>query len=210
MLSDVEKLGQWLGEWRVFCALEDDVDDGSEVDVAGGVMTVGEDVLNFPVESGQIRLLRPSCAATAARPRYVAVLEVLEDGAGLVAPFSPLGEPATPEEWRTGLDHMHLRVVEVWNACRVSAAHIDDGWSVAVLSPEDMCSLRMLHSGGCVDDERVGVALVHASDPRREYMRRERFWMRRWALSVRYGGDHANVEALPRAAERVDDGRKDV
>ena len=206
MKNEADRLGRWLADWRGFRALEDGEPLPQSTEEGDGSLAPPARCRPqpHPTASGQIRLLRPACPVTGSRLRFVAVIEVAGDGGALVAPFSPLAEPATPDELLTSHSQMHLRVIEVWNRVWVSSGHIDDSWYVAALDTAEIGAVKALIGESAPDPERVGVPIRHSRDPRWVYRRRERFWIERWAASVRYGAAD-RLDELPRAAEALGD-----
>ncbi len=189
---EVERLSRWIYEWNLLQAAVDVTDMGDvaeclypcladeeknkryeEVMPDGGVAP-----MDSHVEVGQIRLMAPSGDEEMV---FVAVVSIASDGVSCCVPFSPLAEPATPDELLSGRDAAVVRVLSLWNMRDVPNSIVGKSWVVDKLDASEVARLQRAvfaykSDGYLPDDMRkdTGSQLVHPEDPRREYMNMER------------------------------------
>lgn len=169
-----------------------------------------------PLTVGDIRLLPPGQTPGRERPLLVAVLRIAAPRA-LAAPFGPYAVPATPDEWRTRLEPVALRVLCVWNARWFEAVQLARGWRVGRLPAADLRAAERIFQGLEIPAarppdlrRRIGPPLIDPRDPRHAYRRAETADLDVAAAAVSEalsGYPEAaddDAEALPRAAEKRD------
>ncbi|MBR4170795.1 MAG: hypothetical protein IKR48_04005 [Kiritimatiellae bacterium] len=129
------------------------------------------------IAPGQIRILSKRFTTDPDVIPYVAVLEEWHEGMWLVIPFSQYSYPATPGEMTTGLRHLGLRVMQVWNARTMQEPLLAKSFLFGEL-PDSVCQdgLSLFrHEMGGVDlpegfDSLRGCAITMEADPRRDYV----------------------------------------
>lgn len=176
-----DKLRAWLAEWRADQLL-------GEHEAAGAGVVLG--LRSRPktakgLKEGAIVLLQPACPVAAARPRYLAVLNVdAEADEMLVAPFSRFGCPAVRGELLMRADSLPVRVLCLWNARRVCASGLPPFWKTGRLTAKEVADAIVIRngmaSGAAVPkqlEHRVGPPLQHPLDPRHDYIADERHWL---------------------------------
>lgn len=189
-----QRLGRWLFEWELEQNLWAEDASSAEHEAAmptlitfPDTMPVHEPETSIPVETGQIRLLRPDTVETEAHPRYLAIISDWEEDTVLATPFSRFAEPATRGEWETARDIPCLRTLCLWNTHSVSTHSLRDSWHVDSLSPEELsnawsvfrsCSMGMELPVELQD--RIGPPVLHPEDPRIIYQDEEVEWMLKW------------------------------
>ena len=210
------QLQRWLAEWRLDGLLGGEP-PGHEPAAPDDAFRRANGPAGPPPEpttlaAGDIRLLFPDVPATAARPRYVAILEPPRAGRQLAAPFGRFAEPGLPGEWATGRTEPPLRVLCLWNARALPRAVVAKSWLVGRMTPRetaDARSVRRSLRANRPPSPRLAAAtgppLLHPADPRWEYRDQELEWMRE--LEGEASGTEEGMEkyALPAAGEEADD-----
>lgn len=179
-----ERLARWLRE-RQF-QLTALAEEKAPPSVAAALRVAGpldDLVAPFDVEPlrlGEIRLLSSWLLPAAERPVYVAVLADWADELMLVAPFSPLSEPATTGEWKTGREAAGLAVLCLWNSHTVPTATLARSWIVDHLSEAERADawtvFQHIATGKPLTGaltEQVGIPIADQDDPRLIYQREE-------------------------------------
>jgi hypothetical protein len=210
--GDLESLRLWLAEWEADQALRPEREDREPAAYPAargstGVAPPG-DAADAAVVVGQVRLFRPFCDATAARPRYFAVIQSDENGGHVICPFSPFAVPAVPGEFATGRVALPLRVLCPWNAVALPDSKVLWSWVVDGLSDRELrvaraareCDGRALASGR-LEGFLAGPPLVHPLDPRHDYLAEERAWVSVLRDLARGMGGVWRGRDLPLAAE---------
>lgn len=172
-----EYLLSWLFEW----SLHQKICDAERVDDnAGFIEELKSPQLGGMVELSQIRLLYPDCRAAWERPIYAALLDKLDDGNFLAAPFSRFCTPALPGELLTSRPEPQLRVLCVWNSFTMDKERLLTSWHVDTLSEQDIkhaLNVRRCLASDCdIPDDllmRTGPAVLSSQDPRWVYQDEE-------------------------------------
>ncbi|MBT3191673.1 MAG: hypothetical protein HN341_03880 [Verrucomicrobia bacterium] len=171
--QEAKRLATWLLEWDLFR-----FSGTEEEELPSATLPVdsrqGESVapIDEDLAAGEIRLLVPRRDEL---PLFIAVADIESNDQAVCVPFSPLGEPATPDELLTGRDTPAIRVFCLWNARTLARARISDSWIADKLSTAELERLVQALKG-CQRDGHVpshlradaGPPLVHPADPRRE------------------------------------------
>lgn len=133
-----------------------------------------------PIAVGQIRLLSSELTPDTDRPLFVAVFGDWDEGEVLIAPFSPFSVPAIPGEWLTARTTPVLRVLQIWNARTVPIAVLEKSWRVDDFADKECETAWHIFEHEALGrelasevEEQVGPPLVHADDPRRQYLDEE-------------------------------------
>lgn len=182
--EEISKLTEWLDEWEIFQALggyEAEATEESEApDPAPATHIEGDP--RHTAAPGDILILEPALVGPDfPRIPWFAVLARWDEDSLLMAPFSTLGVPASPGEWRTGREFLPLRVLCLWNARTVPVDLAERSWLADQLSEsERVAALEVYKSHTLGRDLRppaaaadIGPPIIHPSDPRRTYLRAE-------------------------------------
>lgn len=179
--KDAERLTRWLYEWNLMQASDNNADNIINHSI-GGQLDVLPDgyVANYDdnIEVGQIRLMAPVENETML---FIVVVSIEENKKVSFIPFSPLSEPATPDELLNGRDQAVVSVYCLWNLKKVPATVICNSWIVDMLNSDELehllYAINIYESIGCLPDDLLtdtGPPLIHPEDPRREYINIER------------------------------------
>src|SRR6266496_1853665 len=129
---------------------------------------------------GEIRLLSSWLLPGADRPVYVAVLSDWDDGLKLIAPFGPLGEPATAGELRTEREAPALAVLCLWTAHTAQEELLLRSWLVDSMSGKELADAWSIFQHTATGRpphgslaKRVGLPILDENDPRIAYQREE-------------------------------------
>ncbi len=175
-----ERLTHWLLEWELLQEPQEKI-ASAEVNASEGELPEG--CVASPdadVEPGQIRLMMPQGDDDGLL--FLAIVgEGGDEGAVFCVPFSPLSEPATPDELLSGRDTPVVRVFCLWNTRSVALRVLCESWIVDRLTADELKRLKRAllaceQTGSVPDDLRreAGPPLIHPEDPRRLYRRIER------------------------------------
>jgi hypothetical protein len=215
----VERFSRWLHEWELLQVPPEEETPAEEVGAKSDALLeacVAPPDLDF--EPGQIRLLFPR--GLDSELVFIVIAGVSEEQECTCVPFSPLSEPATPDELLSGRDEPTVRVFCLWNARTVPAHLLPESWTVDTLTETELNRLSTALDGcgqtGQVPDRLkrdAGPPLSHPEDPRREYRYREKqrldhALVRESATShnvIEYDITPAEDRQLPKAAEDHDE-----
>ncbi len=133
------------------------------------------------VVAGDVRLLAPEFITDLYRAAYAAVLDVdHRQGIGLVATFSPYSNPATKDEWLTGIKSHPLRVLQLWNTLPVPFFALARSWCCCKLTKKELSTARELYRHAIAGTwpsaalrEQVGLAIHDPGDDRLVYQEAE-------------------------------------
>ena len=126
---------------------------------------------------GQIRILSKRFTLEPDVVPYVAVLEKWEDDLWLIAPFSPYGTPATPQEMATGIALCGLGVIQAWNGRTVHARLLEKSFLFGMLADRVVEEAKALFRNALAGTELPegftalrGPAIHVDADPRCDYV----------------------------------------
>ena len=216
---EANRLGRWLYEWELLQASEAQPPEapspGPTTEPASAESIAPPDL---DIEPGQIRLLLPR--GLDSELVFIVIAGVNGEQECTCVPFSPLSEPATPDELLSGRDEPTVRVFCLWNARTVPAHLLPDSWTVDTLTEIELnrlsSALDSCEQTGQVPDtfsRDAGPPLSHPEDPRREYRYREtqrldHALVRESATShnvIEYDITPSEDRELPKAAEDHDE-----
>ena len=172
---EAERLALWLHEWELLQAPETQSPEAEPPEpTTGSVATESIAPADPKLEPGQIRLLFPR--GLDSELVFIVIAGVSGEQECTCVPFSPLSEPATPDELLSGRDEPTVRVFCLWNARTVPPHLLPDSWTVDTLTETELVrlstALEAYMQTGKVPDglkQAVGPPLSHPADPRREY-----------------------------------------
>ena len=247
--SQKDRLARWLFEWNLMQVSSDAGNDNTESSVPNELVSLDQmisgntkakfnppmvqsnlgikmtpsvmlaeqvSLMDSSIEVGQIRLMAPVADEDMV---FVVVVFVALDGVVGCVPFSPLSEPATPDELLSGRSKEVVRVYCLWNMREVPHSVINKSWIVDRLDESEierlLKSVHAYRCNGLLPDDLLhdaGPVLVHPEDPRREY----RSWERQRIdmvlpsnCSVKESGVSYDIESEPleflKAAEPGED-----
>ncbi len=213
-----ERLACWLLEWELMQVPPADSESTETEAEDGNLPDASVSPADVDIEPGQIRLMMPQLGDEGLL--YLAIVGEGSEGAVLCVPFSPLSEPATPDELLSGRDTPVVRVFSLWNARNVDLLVLRESWIVDRLTAEEFKRLERAllaceETGSVPDDLRreAGPPLIHPEDPRRLYRRVEKDRIHNRLIRERGGEASDNVILytietdplkLPKAAEDHD------
>ena len=175
------RLKRWLREWELVQEIDAEFPEPPTAAVpllriAGFSETQVAPFDRTEPVRGEIRLLSSRLLPAAKRPVYVLVLGDWDDGLKLVAPFGPMLEPATRGELRTRREELSLAVLCLWNTHTVPVARLQWGWVVDQMHEDEIQEawsvFKHAATGSPLNfqlEDRVGVPILNADDPRTIY-----------------------------------------
>ena len=138
------RLERWLAEREDDLAVRPPLIENGEFEQASSTYDLG-------IAIGQVRLLPiwmcgpvPRCLV------YAAVLDSLPDDRWRVALFSPYGEPANQNEFRTSFapnndpPNLALRTLGLWNSFSVPGDLLGKSWNIDELPPDDLNAIALI------------------------------------------------------------------
>jgi hypothetical protein len=213
-----ECLVRWLLDWELMQVPHVDSEATETETEDGNVRDACVSPADVDIEPGQIRLMMPQLGDE--KLLYLAIVGEGSEGSVFCVPFSPLSEPATPDELLSGRDTPVVRVFCLWNTRRASLLVLRESWIVDRLTAEELKRLERAllaceQTGSVPGDLRreAGPPLIHPEDPRRLYRRAEKDRIHNSLIREHTGDASDNVILytietdplkLPKAAEDHD------
>ncbi|MCX8513174.1 MAG: hypothetical protein ORN83_15630, partial [Chthoniobacteraceae bacterium] len=142
---------------------------------------------------------------------YVLVLGDWDDGLKLVAPFGPMLEPATRGELRTRREELSLAVLCLWNTHTVPVARLQWGWVVDQMHEDEIQEawsvFKHAATGSPLNfqlEDRVGVPILNADDPRTIYQGAEFHLMSPLSEGILTSAERGRVVHFPSFVGELD------